>query len=107
MKIFNKLVRDKIPEIIEKEGKFPKLRILSEIEYRKELLKKLIEEANEVISAQDNKEDLTKEIGDVLELIDSIIKTFNLDPQDVTDLKEKRKQERGGFDKQIFLESVE
>ncbi|MEI6835762.1 MAG: nucleoside triphosphate pyrophosphohydrolase [Candidatus Falkowbacteria bacterium] len=107
MKIFNKLVRDKIPEIIEAENKIPKIKILSNDEYKLELLKKLVEESKEVLEAKDDKEDLIKELGDLLEVIDSTVKTFSLNLEDILVLKDKRKQERGGFDKQIFLESVE
>ena len=106
MNIFNKLVRDNIPEIIKKDNRIPKFRILSNDEYKLELLKKLVEESNEVLEAK-NQEDLIKELGDLLEVIDSTIQTFNLNREEILILKNKRKQERGGFDKQIFLESVE
>ncbi len=106
MEIFNKLVRDKIPEIIEAKHKVPKIKILSNDEYKLELLKKLVEESKEVLEAKDSREDFIKELGDLLEVIDSTVKTFNLNLEDILVLKDKRKQERGGFDKQIFLESV-
>jgi predicted house-cleaning noncanonical NTP pyrophosphatase (MazG superfamily) len=107
MEIYNKLVRDNIPEIIKGNNKIPKLRILNDNEYKLELLKKLIEESKEVLEAKDNREELIKELGDLLEVIDSTIKAFNVDLEEVLILKNKRKIERGGFDKQIFLESVE
>ena len=107
MKVYNKLVRDKIPEIIETEHRIPKIKILSNDEYKLELLKKLVEESKEVLEAKDSKKDLIKELGDLLEVIDSTVKTFNLNLEDILVLKDKRKQERGGFDKQIFLESVQ
>lgn len=107
MEIYNKLVRDNIPEIIKKDNKIPKTRILSNDEYKDELLKKLIEESNEVLQAKDNEKDLIKELGDLLEVVDSAIKAFNFDKEEILTLKDKRRQERGGFDKQIFLESVE
>lgn len=107
MKIYKKLVRDNIPEIIQKENKIPKTRILSDDEYKYELLKKLVEESNEVLEAKEDKKDLIKELGDLLEVIDSTIKAFNLNKEEILILKDKRRRERGGFDKQIFLESVE
>lgn len=107
MEIYKKLVRDNIPEIIQKENKIPKIRILSNDEYKYELLKKLVEESNEVLGVKENKKDLIKELGDLLEVIDSTIKAFDLNKEEILGLKDKRKQERGGFDKQIFLESVE
>lgn len=107
MEIYKKLVRDNIPEIIKKENKIPKTRILSNDEYKYELLKKLVEESNEALGAKEDKKDLIKELGDLLEVIDSAIKAFDLNKEEILTLKDKRKQERGGFDKQIFLESVE
>ncbi|MGE5426013.1 MAG: phosphoribosyl-ATP pyrophosphohydrolase [Bacillota bacterium] len=107
MEIYKKLVRDNIPEIIRKENKIPKTRILSNDEYKYELLKKLVEESNEVLGAREDKKDLIKELGDLLEVIDSAINAFDLNKEEIFTLKDKRKQERGGFDKQIFLESIE
>ncbi|MEK7549121.1 MAG: nucleoside triphosphate pyrophosphohydrolase [Patescibacteria group bacterium] len=105
-KIYNKLVRDKIPEIIEKDGKILKIRILNDEEYKKELKNKLIEEANEAILAENNA-DLSKEIGDILEVVESIEKAFNLNKEEIIKLKKERKQNRGGFEKKIFLEEIE
>ena len=51
-KIYNKLVRDNIPSIIQENNGIPITRILSDDEYRKELYKKLLEECNEIISAK-------------------------------------------------------
>ncbi len=48
MKTYNKLIRDKIPEIIEKEGTAFKMRVMDDAEYKVELLKKLLEEGEEV-----------------------------------------------------------
>ena len=106
MEIYEKLVRDNIPEIIKKANKIPKTRILSNNEFKYELLKKLVEESNEVLESKDDKEDLIKELGDLLEVIDSAIKAFDLSREEILIIKGKRKQERGGFDKQIFLEGV-
>ena len=92
MKTYNKLVRDKIPEIIVAENKIPKTRILGDEEYKKELLRKLLEESNEVFEARNNEQDLSKEIGDVLEVIDSVIKAFKLDKNQILNLKSKRKE---------------
>ena len=105
--VYNKLVRDRIPEIIGKDGKKPKTRVLGEEEYRLELLRKIVEEAEEVVKTEGNKEKLTKEIGDILELIDYFIKVFGLDREGVEKTRRERRESRGGFDKKIFLEYVE
>lgn len=69
--IFNKLVRDNIPNKIEANGEVAVTRILSDEEYRSELYKKLLEESNEVINAK-NKEDIIEELSDVLEVVKAI-----------------------------------
>lgn len=106
MKVYNKLVRDKIPEIIARDGQKANIRILNSEECRQALLAKLVEEAKEASEASSQK-DLAKEIGDVLEVIDSLILAFGLRREEIEKLKAERKESRGGFDKKIFLESTE
>jgi predicted house-cleaning noncanonical NTP pyrophosphatase (MazG superfamily) len=106
-KIYNKLVRDKIPEIIRKDNGIPKTRILDDIEYKEELLKKLSEEVSELIGAKDNKQELKKEIGDVLEVLEYVIKDFGLEKDEVIRLQQERKEKRGGFEQKMFLEETE
>lgn len=105
-KVYNKLVRDKIPEIIKKDGEVPFTRILDGEEYKEELKKKLQEEVEELVLAKTN-EELIKEISDVLEVLEYMEKSFGLDKQEILKVKEERKQKRGGFDKKIFLEKTE
>ena len=107
IKTYNKLVRDKIPQIIKaNEGGAPKTKILPDQEFIIELFKKLKEEAKELIETRGNKPELIKEIGDVYEVIDSIIEYYNIDKGEIMRLKRERKRKRGGFRKRIFLESV-
>ena len=82
----------------------PKTRILNQKEYKLELLKKLVEESQEALEARKNKKDLTKEIGDVMEVLKSIEKAYHLDKKAILKLKKERRKKRGGFDKKIFLE---
>lgn len=107
MEIYNKLVRDNILEIIIRDKHTPHSRILSLEEYKPELLKKLVEEANEVLAAQEDIHDLNKEIGDLLEVIGAIVQAYNLDWDAIMTLKKLRRLERGGFKERIFLESVD
>ena len=106
-KIHNKLVRDKIPEIIEKTSKKYKVRTLDNEEYKKELLKKIAEEAKEVLDTEGDKKEITKELGDVLEVIDHLVDAFDLNKKEIEKVKEERKESRGGFDKKLFLEYTE
>lgn len=103
-KTYHKLIRDRIPEIIEKDGATYKTRFLDEEEFKIELLKKLIEEAQEVMGAKDDHKELVKELGDVLEVIDYIIESFGLEKSEIEKVKSERKNSRGGFDKKLFLE---
>lgn len=70
-KIYNKLVRDNIPDIIRSDNEKPVTRILTDAEYEKELYRKLAEECKEVYRAEDNDE-ACKELADVLEVIRAI-----------------------------------
>lgn len=98
-----KLVRDNIPDIILKnDGKKAHTRRLLKKEYRVELYKKLLEEASELVSAT-KKTEILNEIADVQEVLDAIILLNSLTKAEVVQVQKKKKQERGGFSKQIFL----
>ena len=105
MRTFNKLVRDNIPSIIENNNEVAITRILNDDEYRNELYKKLIEEANEVISSKTTKETL-EELADVLEVIIAISKLEIKNLDDVIAIANQKRLKRGGFDKRIFLEKT-
>lgn len=104
---YNKLIRDRIVEIIESDGLEYKTRVLEDAEFKQELLKKIVEESNEVLEAGNNREELVKEIGDVLEVIDAIVDAFELDRNTIENVKQERKEKRGGFENRIFLEEME
>ena len=107
MKEYNKLVRDRIPEIIEAAGEKPVVRVLGDEEYREQLLKKLEEEAREAWEARGDKKDLEKEVGDILEVIEAVVRAFDLDEGEIKKIKEERRKSRGGFEKKLFLERTE
>lgn len=100
--IYNKLIRDCIPEIIENDHKTCATRILNDEEYLKCLKSKLLEECHEVMNAEG--EDIKKEIADVLEALEN---TLHIDHQEVLSIKEKKAHSNGAFDKKIYLEYVE
>jgi len=100
---YNKLVRDKIIEIINsKDGKKATYRVLNDEEYLIELNKKVLEEANEFIE-----ENSIEELADVMEVIESIMKFKNISWDEVKKIQEDKKNKRGGFQDRIYLESVE
>lgn len=104
-KIYNKLVRDNIPEIIKKDNCIPYIRVLSDEEYKVELEKKLYEEYQEVLGAKESS-DRIEELADMLELIISLARLENKSIDDVLEVAKKKSAIRGGFDKKIFLEKV-
>lgn len=112
-KIYNKLVRDRIPEIIAEKGQIAQIRILSEPEFKKKLIEKMLEEANEVresslvfLKNQRNKiakQDVLKELADLQEVLLAIYEVFDISCPEVNLVRNKRKKERGAFKKRILL----
>src|SRR5690606_29999473 len=99
--IYNKLVRDRIPEIIAAEGRDYATEIMEDAEYRQALLVKLVEEAQEVVEAEPD--ELVKELADLYEVIDALLVVFDMDKNTILALQQKRRDERGGFERQIKL----
>ena len=106
MKVYNKLVRDKIPEIIKEKGKTANYRILNDEEYRQALKDKLVEEVNEFLSAK-TKEEMIEELADVNEVLFRIKVVENIDFNYFRYIQAKKEVEKGNFRKKYFLESVE
>ena len=104
-KKYNKIVRDKIPEIIKNNNEQPLRKILSDKEYKIELENKLLEEYKEVIEATDL--DRIEELADMLEVISALAKLENKTLDDVIQIANQKREKRGGFDKRIVLEKVE
>lgn len=102
MKIYNKLVRDKIPDIIESEGRTVKIKILDNEEYKEELNKKLQEEVNEYL--EDNN---VEELADIVEVIYGILNSMNVSIDDFEKVRKEKAKKRGAFQKKIFLEEAE
>lgn len=102
MKVYNKLVRDKIPEIIKADGKNCKTHVLSKDEYITALEAKLNEEIVEYQADQS-----LEEMADVLEVLYAICLEKGYSLEELEALRAKKANERGGFTKKIFLETVE
>jgi predicted house-cleaning noncanonical NTP pyrophosphatase (MazG superfamily) len=100
MKTYNKLVRDKIPEICRAHGDVAKTHVITDDrEYLAALIAKLREETNEVEA-----EPIVDELADVLEVILAIGQTQGITPQQIEAARAKKATDRGGFEKRIFLE---
>ena len=103
-RIYNKLVRDKIPNIIKGKGEIPVIKILDEINYKKELEKKLYEEYKEVIEASGDER--IEELADMLEVIKALANLESKNLNDIMEIAEIKNKKRGAFDEKIFLEKV-
>ncbi len=102
IKRYNKLIRDRILEIIEADGEKPYSRILNKKEYIKEIKKKTLEEAKELIKAK-NKKEIVNEIIDLQELIDVLISELGLTKLQIQKQQRVKNRKRGGFKKRLFL----
>ena len=102
MKIYNKLVRDNIPEIMIQNGAKPVTRILSKEEYLIELNKKLSEEVNEYLESGS-----VEELADIEEVILGILDIKNVSIEELESVRKAKVKKRGAFTKRIFLESEE
>lgn len=121
----NKLVRDKIPNILIKKNLAFKASKVSSPEIRVKLADKLIEEATEVrnkvawflhlgsqepmsnAECDDHINAILEEMADVLEVYVSLAKEFEISTEDIFKICDTKRRERGGFEDGIYLEWVE
>ena len=99
VKKYNKLVRDKIPSIIEANGKYCKVYVAVGDDYREKLKEKLLEEAQEFFENP-----CIEELADVQEVIEAISDNYRWD---VTAARFKKNRHRGGFWRRYILQEVE
>jgi predicted house-cleaning noncanonical NTP pyrophosphatase (MazG superfamily) len=99
---YHKLVRDRIPDIIQAKGDKFVARIAGQDEFLVKLKEKLREEADEFIASGS-----PEELADLYEVIDTLMAEMNIDKKEVLEAQEKKRGDRGGFAKKIILESSE
>ena len=102
MKVYNKLVRDKIPTIIKSKGKKFSTHVASTEEYKQKLKEKLLEEASEFL-----KEPSIEEIGDVAEVFGAILEAFDYSVEDLQRQVLNKIADKGSFLDRTILEYVE
>jgi predicted house-cleaning noncanonical NTP pyrophosphatase (MazG superfamily) len=102
---YNKLVRDRIPEIIRPDGHQPVTRILNQAGHRSALVAKLLEEAQEASAAP--AVDLPAELADVLEVVQALVSALGMTWEVFLSITAGKRAERGAFDHRIFLEYVD
>lgn len=99
MKPYNKLVRDKIPEIMRNNGAIPVIRKLQNHEYIKELNKKLQEELQEYLNDEN-----IEELADLEEVILAILDYRGITSEQFNQIREEKVSKRGAFKEKIYLE---
>jgi predicted house-cleaning noncanonical NTP pyrophosphatase (MazG superfamily) len=104
-KEYNKLVRDRIPDIIRQDGRKCQAMTIPEREYRQALLEKLIEEAQETAAA--SPQEMVAELADLYEVIDTIMAVYEIDRESVLQEQERKRTERGSFEQRIRLLSTD
>ncbi|HEY4430035.1 MAG TPA: nucleoside triphosphate pyrophosphohydrolase [Paenibacillus sp.] len=106
MPVYEKLVRDGIPNLIAAQGKDFSTRLLEPQEYITELRKKLKEESEEYFQATKDEEAL-EELADMLEVIQALAETHGSNCAELEKLRAEKASHRGGFKNGVFLIEVE
>jgi predicted house-cleaning noncanonical NTP pyrophosphatase (MazG superfamily) len=103
--MYNKLIRDRVPEIIEADGHHPVTRVLSGQDYRAALLAKLVEEAREAQDA--SPDELPGELADVWEVLQALLCMLPMTWQELETVAAAKRDTAGGFNRRLFLEYTE
>ena len=101
MKVYNKLVRDKIPEIINADGKQCEIEIVSGKEKQELLEKKLLEEVNEYLEDKN-----LEELADVMEVLFGLANELGYSEENLLNKRNEKLKARGGFKEGIVLKNV-
>jgi predicted house-cleaning noncanonical NTP pyrophosphatase (MazG superfamily) len=99
--VYNKLIRDRIPEFIHAAGKQYETAVMTEEEYSQALRSKLVEEAQEAQLAAPG--DLATELADLQEVMSALMVVYGVSPEQVNALQATRRDERGGFEQRLKL----
>ena len=99
---YDKLVRDKIPQVLDSKGITCTIRIVEGQEYIDWLSAKLKEEVEEFI--QDNNEE---EIADIMEVLRAIIAAHGFSSEYIEEIRKNKLEERGGFSAKLVLEQTQ
>lgn len=105
MKRYNKLIRDRIPEIIHEAGRISVVKHLNQAEHFEQARLKLYEEIKEYEETNIDEESL-EELADILELVYTLGKMHGASFEELNRIREEKRKKRGGFEKGLFLEEV-
>ncbi len=98
---YNKLVRDRIPEIIRQQGRTCSTAIMPDARYVASLKQKLVEESQEALQAPPD--EVLGELADIYEVIDALLAALSIDRADILREQARKRAERGGFQGRICL----
>ena len=101
-KVYNKLVRDRIPEIIESSGKKVTVKKADDIEYSQYLQYKLVEEVEEFLAIRNS-----EELVDILEVVTALASSYGIPFDELLKMANEKRQARGGIEKRIVLLKVD
>ncbi len=99
--VYDKLIRDRIPEIIRATGKTCAVQTLSADDFEAALRAKLVEESGEASTAAPDQ--LLAELADIYEVMDALMTLHNIDHDAVFAEQECRREARGGFARRLQL----
>ncbi|MBI1856722.1 nucleoside triphosphate pyrophosphohydrolase [Candidatus Saccharibacteria bacterium] len=103
---YPKLVRDKIPEMIERQGKKAEYHLEeNDEEYLSYLFAKLLEEATELSQAEGS-DHQKEEVADVREVISAIQLALGITEPEIKEVQASKREERGGFTGRFILDSL-
>lgn len=103
---YNKLIRDNIPSIIEKDNKSCVVTVLDDEQFLVELKKKLVEESIEVTTAN-TRDELINELADIHEIVDKLKDIYTISQEEVDVIQLKKALKNGKFERKLYLISVE
>lgn len=106
MPVYNKLVRDLIPQVIEADGKKCFTKVLEPSEHLGQIKTKMQEEALEFQEANATT-DAVEELADILELVHAALHIYGVSYEQLEQVRVQKKEQRGGFSEGIYLIEVE
>ena len=98
MTTYKKLIRDRIPEIIESKGGKAEIRVLTDEEYPIYLEAKLDEEVEEY-----HRDKTAEELADILEVVYALADSIGCSKEELLEIYQRKHDDRGGFEKKLFL----
>ncbi len=99
---YNKLCRDKVPDIIASKGFECEVREVDHDEYKREIIRKVFEEASGV-SNHSGREGLLKELADLMITVDAVKKEYGISNEELQTAVEQSLEEKGGYEHMYYL----